>query len=101
MPFKKGQSGNINGRSKGSKNKVTQSLRESIVSFLENNFDNVQTDFEILTPRDRVKFYLDLLQYGLPKLQTVQMETDFDNLTDTELNRIIEELKTGLNEQKG
>ena len=100
MPFKKGQSGNINGRSKGSKNKVTQSLRESIVSFLENNFDNVQTDFEILTPRDRVKFYLDLLQYGLPKLQTVQMETDFDNLTDTELNRIIEELKTGLNEQK-
>lgn len=101
MPFKKGQSGNINGRSKGSKNRVTQSLRESIVSFLENNFDNVQTDFEILTPRDRVKFYLDLLQYGLPKLQTVQMETDFDNLTDTELNRIIEELKTGLNEQKG
>lgn len=101
MPFKKGQSGNINGRSKGSKNRITQSLRESIVSFLENNFDNVQTDFEILTPRDRVKFYLDLLQYGLPKLQTVQMETDFDNLTDTELNRIIEELKTGLNEQKG
>ncbi len=61
----------------------------------------MQKDTEILTPINRVKFYLDLLQYGLPKLQTVQMETDFDNLTDTELNRIIEELKTGLNEQKG
>jgi len=98
MPFKKGQSGNLKGRTKGTQNKVTKHLRESITSFLENNFERLENDFELLTPKDRIKFYCDLLQYGLPKLQTVQLETDFENLTDMELDRIINELKNSVGE---
>jgi hypothetical protein len=96
MPFKKGQSGNIKGRTKGTPNRTTKQLRESITSFLDNNFQRLENDFELLTPRDRIKFYCDLLQYGLPKLQTVQLETDFDHLTDTELDKIINELKSNI-----
>jgi hypothetical protein len=96
MPFKKGQSGNIKGRTKGTPNRVTKQLRESISSFLDNNFQRLEKDFDLLTPRDRIKFYCDLLQYGLPKLQTVQLETDFDHLTDTELDKIINELKSNI-----
>ena len=98
MPFKKGQSGNIKGRTKGTQNKVTKHLRESITSFLENNFERLENDFELLTPKDRIKFYCDLLQYSLPKLQTVQLETDFEHLTDIELDRIINELKNSISE---
>ena len=98
MPFRKGQSGNIKGRTKGTQNKVTKHLRESITSFLENNFERLENDFELLTPKDRIKFYCDLLQYSLPKLQTVQLETDFEHLTDIELDRIINELKNSVSE---
>jgi hypothetical protein len=96
MPFKKGQSGNIKGRTKGSPNRVTKQLRESIASFLDNNFQRLENDFELLPPRDRIKFYCDLLQYGLPKLQSVQLESDFEYLTDMQIDKIINELKSNL-----
>ena len=98
MPFKKGQSGNLKGRTKGTQNKVSKHLRENITSFLENNFERLENDFDLLPPKERMKFYCDLLQYGLPKLQTVQLETDFEHLTDLELDKIINELKNSISE---
>ena len=98
MPFKKGQSGNLKGRTKGTQNKVSKHLRESITSFLEYNFERLENDFDLLPPKERMKFYCDLLQYGLPKLQTVQLETDFEHLTDLELDKMINELKNSVSE---
>jgi len=92
MPFEKGNSGNPDGRPKGTNNKLTKQLRETINDFLETNFESVIQDFEKLTPKERLKFYCELLQYGLPKLQAVQMENDFENLSDEQLNFIINEL---------
>lgn len=92
MPFEKGNSGNPGGRPKGTGNKLTMQLRETISNFLEKNFESVVKDFESLTPRERLKFYCDLLQYGLPKLQAVQMQTDFEKLSDEQLDFIINEL---------
>ena len=60
---------------------------------LEINFEKVVNDFEILKPRDRVKVYCDLLQFGLPRLQAVQLETEFERLPDEQLDQIIENLK--------
>jgi hypothetical protein len=97
MPFEKGISGNREGRPKGAMNKTSLQLREAITDFLENNFERVVKDFEELKPRDRVKFYCDLLQYSLPRLQAVQLETDFERLPDDQLDKIISELKN--NEQ--
>ena len=96
MPFKKGQSGNIKGRTKGSPNRTTKQLRENINSFLNNNFQRLENEFELLPPRDRIKFYCDLLQYGLPKLQSVELESDFEYLTDMQIDKIINELKSNL-----
>ena len=92
MPFEKGNSGNPDGRPKGTNNKLTKQLRETINDFLETNFESVIQDFEKLTPKERLKFYCELLQYGLPKLQAVQMETEFEKLSDEQLNYIINEL---------
>ena len=94
MPFEQGISGNPEGRPKGAKNKTTSQLRETINNFLENNFEQVMKDFTELSPKDRAKLYCDLLQYGLPRLQAIQLETEFDSLSDAQLTQIIEELKS-------
>lgn len=93
MPFEKGISGNPEGRPKGATNRTSTQLREMITDFLENNFEKIVNDFTELKPKDRVKLYCDLLQYGLPRLQGVQLETDFERLPDDQLQAIIEGLK--------
>ncbi len=93
MAFEKGVSGNPDGRPKGATNKTTAQLRELVTGFLEDNFEQVKKDFSLLSPKSRVKLYCDLLQYGLPKLQAVQIETEFDRLPEDQLDKIIEELK--------
>ena len=93
MAFEKGASGNPQGRPKGATNKSTGQLREMVTGFLEDKFEQVMTDINLLSPKSRVKLYCDLLQYGLPKLQAVQIETEFDRLPEDQLDKIIEELK--------
>jgi hypothetical protein len=93
MPFKKGESGNPTGKPPGAKNKIGIQLRETISNFLINNFDVIQKDFKKLQPKDRAKLYCDLLQYGLPRLQAISNEFQFEKLTDDQLTEVIETLK--------
>jgi hypothetical protein len=98
MPFKQGKSGNPEGKPMGAKNKIGLQLRETITDFLSENFEKIVEDFSSLKPRDRVKLYCDLLQYGLPKLQSVSLGFDFEKLTDEQLDEIIERLKQTANQ---
>ena len=93
MGFEKGVSGNYQGRPKGALNHNTTRLREAISSFLTDNFEQIIKDFEVLSPKDRLKFYCDLLNFNLPKVQSIQMETDFNMLTDSQIDNIIKELR--------
>lgn len=92
MAFVKGVTGNPQGRPKGAQNKTNKQLRETIGDFLNKNFSKLVEDFEELPPKDRVKLYCDLLQYGLPKLQAVQLETDFDRLPEDQLDYLLTKL---------
>jgi Family of unknown function (DUF5681) len=93
MPFKKGKSGNSSGRPRGSKNKVDEDLRASISNFLSGEFDSLRTDFKKMNPKDKMKFFTDLLPYAIPRLQNTSLEMDFERLSDDELDTIIESLK--------
>lgn len=93
MPFEKGKSGNPNGRPKGSANRVSEEIRNKVIAFLDENFDLVQSDLKKLEPRERIKFYIDLLQYGLPKLKSIEITNDPDAITDEDLDIILEMLK--------
>jgi vacuolar-type H+-ATPase subunit E/Vma4 len=92
MGLKKGNTNNLNGRPKGSKNKVTRELRELITDFLEANFEKVSRDLLKLRPKDRVKAFTELLQYGIPKLQATALGINFEQLSDEQLDEIINRL---------
>ena len=74
MAFKKGQSGNPKGRPRGAKNKATNELREWVERFINDNLDTIANDIAELEPNERVKFFLALLNYTLPKQQSVKAE---------------------------
>lgn len=93
MAFEKGKSGNPAGKPKGAKNKINQDLRQRITDFLNGEFATIAQDFKELEPKDKMRFYTDILQYGLPKLQTTSLEIDFESMTDEQLDYIIEQLK--------
>jgi hypothetical protein len=98
MPFVKGASGNTGGRPKGSKNKTGQSLRDSINNFLEGRFSHVETAFDQLKPFAKVKLYIDFLQYVLPKQTSNNNKIRFEDMTDEQLDEIVERLKNPNNE---
>jgi len=90
--FKKGESGNPAGRPPGAENKASGSLRQRINKFLADNWEQMQQDFEALEPKDRLMFYEKLMQYGLPKLQSTTLTSDFEKMTDEQLEYIIQTL---------
>ena len=117
MGLKKGMTNNVNGRPVGSKNKVTIDLRKRINDFLNDNWDNLQDDFNKLEAKDKLLFYEKLLQYGLPKMQHTQSTGEFQNtltgitfdaifpqdneledMNNLQLDNVIEKLKNRTNE---
>lgn len=93
MPYQKGQSGNLSGRPVGTSNKSTNKLRDWITEFLEDNKDRIREDWLLLEPKDRIVLFEKLLKYSLPTLQATTLSTEFESMTDTDLDRIISELK--------
>ncbi len=92
MGLHKGMTNNPAGKPPGAKNKINAELRVMINDFLNNEFDTIKEDFKKLDPKDKLKFYTDLLNYGLPKLQATSLELDFEKMTESDLDLIIEGL---------
>lgn len=48
-------------RTKGTVNKTTAELREKFTLLLDNNFDKLQSDIDLVEPKDRIKILQSLL----------------------------------------
>jgi len=92
MGLQKGQTNNPAGKPPGTKNKINAELRVMINDFLNSEFDTIKEDFNKLDPKDKLKFYTDLLNYGLPKLQATSLELDFEKMSESDLDLIIDRL---------
>lgn len=81
MKFQKGQSGNPNGRPKGSENKVSSTVKEKIEQLLEGYpIEKMQEDLNSLkNPKDRLNIALSLMEFITPKMARTELQTDFEN----------------------
>lgn len=63
----------LGGRTKGTPNKITKDVRQTISDFINHNIDNLQNDFNKLEPKDKLLFLEKLLKYVIPT------KVDFNN----------------------
>jgi hypothetical protein len=71
------------GRKLGTPNILTNELRQNIATLLNNNFDKMQKDLNLLQPSNRLNILIELYKLCLPKL----IETN--EAEDTNFNPII------------
>jgi hypothetical protein len=93
MGLTKGITNNPNGRPKGIPNKSTNDLRQWVGEFIDGQRDQIVSDWQALEPRERLQMFEKLMRFVLPTLQATTLQTDFERMTDAELDYIIEGLK--------
>jgi hypothetical protein len=81
------------GRTAGTLNKNTSELRERFALLIENNFDKLQNDIDLLEPKDRIKVILELAKFVVPTLKAIELSTGNEN----GFNPIVINLGAGIN----
>ena len=82
------------GRKPGTPNLLTSELRERIKLFLEGNFTLIERDFKTLEPEKRILIFERYLKFVLPMLQSASVDLNFDAMTESQLDIIIDRLLT-------
>ncbi len=80
------------GRKKGTPNKISSDTRTWLNNLINNNKEQIEKDLQSLEPCDRLRMFEKFLQYTTPKISNVKQSISFDNLTDEQLNEIINEI---------
>jgi len=86
MGIKKGQSGNPNGRPKGRPNKITAEMKDKIQLFIESNFEQIQSDFMMMEPKDRLIIFERLLKYVIPTKVENEVYQPIEKIPDIIIN---------------
>ena len=98
MGLQKGMTNNKKGRPAGTANKVTADLRSKINAIVENQIDTIEKDLLTLKPLERLQIVDKLLSYCVPKLAAQTIEVDLQNLSDAQLEQIINSINLNDNE---
>jgi hypothetical protein len=93
MGLRKGQTNNPAGKPAGRLNKMSKELRLQISDFLEARFPEVIAEFEKLEGKDKARLYVDLLPYGLPRLQMTELKVGADPGEKDRIEKEIERIK--------
>lgn len=110
--MRKGKTNNPNGRPKGVPNKVTSELKIWIQELIDGNRKKFETDLKELDSKDRLMILEKLMQYVVPKQQSISVEAQIaaeyselekllSNAPDAAIDKILkrmENLKTSEDE---
>ena len=69
------------GREAGTPNKITGTLKDFVVNLLDDNREQIVEDLKRLKPKERVAVYERMMQYVLPKQQSVSADVDLNGLS--------------------
>lgn len=64
------------GRMQGTPNKLTTEVRKKISDALSNSIENLESDLSTLSTKERLDLVAKLLNFILPKLKEVEINTD-------------------------
>lgn len=84
-----GKSNNPKGRPLGSRNKSTAEIQNWVQKLISSNLKQIQKDMKSLEPKERLKIFEKLLNYVLPRKSSVSTQIDFSQLTDEQLDELI------------
>ena len=84
--FKPGESGNPNGRPKGSKNRTTAEIREHIQTVLDGQYEQLEADLISMKPFQRVMMIEKLTKFFLPALQKNDNDTNVSGDINVNIN---------------
>lgn len=84
--------GRLGGRTKGTPNKTTATIRTWLTNLIGANQEQMEEDLKALEPKDRLMILEKLMAYTIPKQQAVSATIDYSRLTDEQLDDVISEL---------
>lgn len=76
MAFKKGESGNPEGRPSGAKDKVQSDIKQAFQSLVEGNLTNIESWLNEVAAKDpgkAIEMLLKLSEFILPKIRTIDL----------------------------
>ena len=76
--YKKGQSGNPNGRPKGSTNEKTTYIRDWVISVIGSNGQRMSQNFAHLSRKEQWRVITQLLPYVLPRQHEAIVDASID-----------------------
>ncbi|GAB6013378.1 DUF5681 domain-containing protein [Viscerimonas tarda] len=100
MAQPKGKTGNPNGRPKGSPNRTTTEVRQWLSRLIEKNRRQIERDLKAIEPKDRLLILEKFMSYTVPKMQSIQAQVDFNNLTDEQLDNLVLEITQNIEENE-
>lgn len=90
------QGNKTGGRQKGTLNKTTVNLKNTIQQIVEKSFETIEQDLQSMDVKDKVGFILKLVEFVQPKMKETVI--DFKSLSDQEIDELIERLTNTDNE---
>ena len=77
------------GRKAGTPNKATKDIRDAFTLLIENNLSKLQEDINGLEPKERVKLLLDMAQFVVPKLRSIDLQSDIEETITFDFNESV------------
>jgi CCR4-NOT transcriptional regulation complex NOT5 subunit len=92
MGLPKGKTNNPYGRPKGTPNRTTTEIKELMNQFISHNLDDLQRQYDQLEAKEKLMFFERVLKYVIPQQKDVTQNVDVSNLTEEELDHLLERI---------